>query len=382
MITVAVLVLATGLLAPVAANYGGATQNAANDLSSNSCFYRTNVQSGSTTSTANGLTTVTITAVDPNRSFLLFSTRHALNRPVGSEVTGRLAGATTLEFNRATNEASPATITIQWFVVQYNCGVSVQRGSVAPAAATTNVAISAVNSLSAAFVTWSKTPVATDSSWGSDDPVAAELTSTTNLQFRQDGANANHTIWWQVIEFTDATRIKVQKGVASLTGAATSTTATLATSVLTSRTFVLVGARSSGAGTDIGSGMVRARLTNSTTVTFDRGAANYNATEIAWQVIELKEGSAVQSGTSNFSSGVASATAALTAVDLGRTTAFASTQAGGGQTGGKTSYDADDIVGVACATVAMASATQLTLTRESTVAAADIAWSVVTWGPP
>ncbi len=346
------------------------------------CFYRATVQSGSTTSTANGLKTVTITAVTMSKAFLLFSTSHNLNRPVGSEVSGRLTSTTTLEFNRVTDEASPATITIQWSVVEYNCGVTVQRGSVAPAATTNNVTITAVNSTADAFTTFSKTPTSTDSSWDSNDPTVVELTSTTNLQFRVDAAVATHTIHWQVVEFTDSTMIKVQRGTTSLTGATTSTTATLGTAVNTAHTFVLVSTRATGSGTDIGSGLVRGTLTNSTTVTLDRSAANYNVTEIAWQAVELKEGSTVQNGSATVASAAASGTVSLTAVTLARSNAFASGMSGGGTNCGRTAYTTDDVLGVACFTLALTSTTQLTLTRANTAAAADVGWFVVSWGLP
>ena len=376
-------ILVVGMLIPrVGAVFTGTTQNAANSFTSAACFYRTTVQSGSTTSTANGIKTVTITSVDTTKAFLLFSTRHDLNRPVGSEVSGRIANSTTLEFNRGTDEASPVTITIEWSVVEYNCGVAVQRGSVAPSTATTNVTIAAVSSVAAAFVTWSKVPNPADTTWGGNDPLVGELTSTTNLQLRQDISAPSSTIHWQVVEFTDTTKINVQKGSTSLTGGATSTTATLGTAVTTSRTFVLAGARRPDGGVDIGSGMVRARLMSSTTITFDRSVANYDVTEISWQAIELKEGSAVQSGTATLGSGAASTTAAITAVDLAKTTAFLSTQTNGGQNGGRTAYVTDDIIGVACATAKLTSTTQLTLTRTNTAAAADFAWFVVSWGLP
>lgn len=377
-------VLAVAMLFPqVHAAFTGTTQAAANSFTSAPCFYRTSVQSGTTTSTANGVKAVTITAVAPAKAFLLFSTRHDSNRPVGSEVSGRIANSTTLEFTRSTDETTPVTITVEWSVVEYACGVTVQRGTAEPTSPTINVAIAPVNSVAAAFVTWSKHPVAADTTWAGNDPMVGELTSTTNLQLRQDVAGNGSTIHWQVVEFTDPTKINVQKGTTTLTGGAMSTTATLGTPVTTSRTFVLAGARRpDGGGGDIGSGMVRARLTNSTTLTFDRSVAAYDVTEIGWQAIELKEGSAVQSGSATLGTGTASTTAAVSAVNLAKTTAFLSTQTNGGQNGGRTPYVTDDIIGVASATAKLTSTTQLTLTRDNTADTADFAWFVVSWGLP
>ena len=90
----------------------------------------------------------------------------------------------------------------------------------------------------------------------------------------------------------------------------------------------------------------------------------------------------MQSGSATIASGSASTTASLTAVSLARSSAFASTQTGGGQNGGRTAYTADDVIGVASFTTALSSTTQLTLTRVNTVAAADVSWFVVSWGFP
>ena len=185
-----------------------------------------------------------------------------------------------------------------------------------------------------------------------------------------------------VAEFADASKIAVQRGTTSLTGGATSTAVTLPAAVDLTRSFLLVGTRSSGAGTDIGSGMVRGRFAGASTVTLDRAAAHYDVTEIGWQAVELSDGSTVQSGNASLASGASGATASLTAVPLARSNAFAPTQTGGGQNGGRTDYVTDDVVGVAAFGLALTSATQLTLTRDDTSAAADVAWFVVSWGFP
>ena len=44
------------------------------------------VQSGTATSSGNGTTAVSITAVDPGKSFLMFQTRSSSSRPPGSTV--------------------------------------------------------------------------------------------------------------------------------------------------------------------------------------------------------------------------------------------------------------------------------------------------------
>lgn len=344
-----------------------------------SCYHRASTQTGTATSSSNGTTTVAITAVDPTKAFLLFSSRHSLNRPVGSELRGRLATTTSLEFVRVTDEAFPVTMTIEWSVVEYTCGVTVQRGAVAPSATTVDVAISPVPSLSTAFVTWSKTPSAGDQIFDSNDTIVVDLSAADTLQIRTNLAAADHVVWWQVVAFADAGTINVQRGSSSLLGTATSTTATI-TAVDLTKTFVLASVRTDSNGAEIGSAMFRARLTNSTTLTLDRGVGNFDMTEIGWQVIQLLDGSVVQSGATTLGAGVATATPAISAVPLARSSVFASAHTGSGQNGGRTAYVTDDIVGVAALGLRLTSTTQVTLTRNNTAASTDVAWFVVTWG--
>ncbi len=317
-------------------------------------------QSGTVVNSANGTQTVTISSIDTTKSILFFSTEHSSNRPVGSTVRGRLASATTIQFERVTDGVAPepAPITIRWYVVTFASGVKVQRGEAALTATTVNVAITAVAAVNQAFVLWSETPGAGDNEWASDDANLAELTSTTNLQIRADAASASGLIVsWQVVEFTNAADINVQKGsIATMTGATTSVTATLSPAVNVNKTFVLVGWRSAGTGTDIGARMLRAQLTNSTTVTIDRSVTGSpdNITEIVWQAIELKDDSTVLRGSVNFASGVDEATAdLLPSVNRKTAVAFGSAQSGAGQTMGRTPYVTDDITGVGSATATL-----------------------------
>jgi hypothetical protein len=341
------------------------------------------VLTGQSTSSANGTVTVPIAAVDPARSFLMFGSRHNSNRPVGSVIRGRIATSTTLELVRVTNEAAPVTVTIRWYVVEYGCGVSVQRGEVAQTSTSVDIAINPVGSLSQAFVTWSKTPDAADNTWDQNDPVVMELTSPGNLQLRANTATASHIVWWQVVEFTIPADISVQRGTTSLTGAALSATDTIPTPVAVGRTFILVHYLTSGTGADIGARMVRARLTNSTTITFDRSVAGTpdDITQIHWQAVELRDGSRVRRGSANLAAGVGSTTIGLYTVEPSRAVVFASVQNGGGQNAGRSPYVTDDILGVS-AVIGTVTATQLTLTRTSTVDATDVGWFVVEWGGP
>lgn len=339
------------------------------------CGRARSVQSGSAVSTANGTTTVTISSVNLAEAYLIFNVASNLNRPTGSQVRGKIATATSLAFDRVTNETS--TITIEWSVVEYTCGIRVQRGEVALSATTINVAITPVAAIDQAYVTWSKTAAATDTIWSIDDSVVGELTSTSNLQFQVDGANAAHTIAWQVIEYISAADVAVQKGTTSMAVGTASVSITLPAAVDLSKTFALVAQRNSANCDNIGSCLIRAQLTGPTTLLIDRANSSVALTEVTWQVVELNEGSAVQAGSANFAAGISTVTVSLNSLAAGRAVAFASAQVAGGQSTGRSSYATDDRPGVAQATLSVTAPNELTLTRANTSAAADIGWFVV-----
>ncbi|WDT77126.1 MAG: hypothetical protein MPW16_07870 [Candidatus Manganitrophus sp.] len=364
------------------------------------------VQTGENTISGHPSDTVTLdiplpTPVDPARAFLLFNTRHNHNEPTGAMLRGQILDANTLRFQQRTNASRP--ITIRWYVVEYPSGVNVQRGavnqvdSIPGGQVQTNVTLpTPVASLNQAFVTWSKTPDPDHVTWDDNDPILGELINTTTLQFRATApADATHTIWWQVIEFTNPADIFVQKGTIGPTamnqgGPTTQTvTATLPIAVDVSKTFVLVGYRTSGGSDDdVGARMLRAQLTGPTTITIDRATRrNSRIEEITWQAIELRDGSTVQHGSEIFPNSDPQEIVNLaTPVDMTRSVSFASVQPAAGQSMGRSPYAPNnnsdsDYVGVGSVTMALSPAgDQITMDRSNTNSSADIGWFVVEFG--
>ena len=342
------------------------------------------VQSGTLTSTGNGTNTVTLgVGVNPTNSFLIFNTRHNSGVPGGSMIRGRLVNSNSVEFVRATTETS--TMNIQWYVAEYSTGVKVQRGEVNQTNTTINLPLSALSATNQAFVLWSKTPDPTETAFTDSDPVVGEITSVSNLQFRVTSAPSSvPIIAYQVVEFLNPASIGVQHGsITNLTGTNLSATATLPSPMDLSSTFVVTGYRTSGSGSSIGAHMVRAQLTNSTSILFDRSLAGApdNISEIAWQAVQLKDGSVVQSGSVTFINAAAQTNVNLTTtLNTNRVIAFASVASGGGQNTGR-SPSTGTVLGVGSATLAMTSNSQVTLDRNNTSDQADIGWSVVGLGP-
>lgn len=363
------------------AAFSSSTANGGNSFSAGTWPW---VQTGTASVPSNGATntvTVPISSVTTSKAFLIFQTRHSGDRPVSSQVRGRIASPTSLEFVRVSDEGAPGSpIDVRWSVVEHP-RVNVQRGQTTLANSTTNQAITPVAALNQAFVTWSKTSMATDVIYSENDPSLAELTTTSNLQFRHSPPDSGgHVAWWQVIEFTNPADVNVQKGTTSLIGAATSTTAGLGTPVNVNKTFVLASYLSPDGSDDVGAKMLRATLTDSTTITFDRAVSNgSDIPEIAWQAIELKDTSTVQGGSQSFAPGTAQRTTPISSVVTNRSVAFASVQPVGGQNMGITPYIANDVIGVCSVTMVLA-ANQITMDRNSTLDTCDVGWFVVEFG--
>jgi fibronectin-binding autotransporter adhesin len=341
------------------------------------------VQSGTLTSSGNGTNTATLTtAVIPTNAFLIFNTRHNSGVPGGSMVRGRIASSNSVEFVRVTTETS--TMNIQWYVVEYSAGVRVQRGEVNQTNTVINVPLAAIAATNQAFVTWSKTPDSTETAFTDSDPVIGEITTTSNLQFRVGSAPYSApVISWQVIEFSHPASINVQRGsVTNMTGTNTLATVTLTSPVDTNSTFLLTGYRTSGAGASVGARMLRAQLSDASTLTFDRGisGAPDNISEILWQAVQLKDGSVMQRGTVSFPSGVAQTNVVLISLNTNHAAAFANVQPVGGQNTGR-SPSTNGVLGVGSATLAVASSSQLTLDRNNTADQADVGWVVAGFGP-
>jgi hypothetical protein len=270
------------------------------------------VQSGSAVSVGNGTVTVGISSLDTTRAFLFLQTRSNSSDPDGSYLSGKIASSTTLEFQQVNDAAD--TINIEWYVVEYASGVTVQRGEVSQSATTVNVTLpTAVASTAPAFVLWSKRPAAGDVSYGQDDPTAGRLPSNSNLQFKVGTANTNHVIAWQVVKFDDAADVSVTTGTSSILSG-TTRNVTIGT-VDTATMLVLAGFMTSDSGADVGERTLRAELASSTNILFERmRPGDDDIDEVVYQVIEFGDGTSVQWGNQAFTTG-ASATVILTVLD-------------------------------------------------------------------
>jgi hypothetical protein len=196
-----------------------------------------------------------------------------------------------------------------------------------------------------------------------------------------DTTAAAGVVAYQVVSFLNASLVDVQTGSTAMAVGVTTANATMATAIDTSKTFLLNDYITDGTGADVGARMINGRFSSTTGVTFDRGDGGDtdDLTDVAYQAVQLNDGTSVQSGTATFVAAETTKNIAISSIDTGATVALLSTQCGSGQGCGATPYTTDDIVGESSFTTDLTS-TQLTLTRDSANDAATVDWFVVQFG--
>jgi uncharacterized protein (UPF0179 family) len=326
-----------------------------------------NVQTGEVSFSTISQTVTLPTALNAtNRSLLFFSERANANASDQYLVRGNITNTTTLTFAK---NNSGTSVTVRWYVAEFDSGVTVQRGTATQSATTTNQTITAVN-LAESFVLVSRERSGT--TFSNDDWLRSRLTSTTNLEMALNSGTGN-TNDWQVVSFTGAS---VQRGLLTLASASTSTTQAI-TAIDTTRSFVLFSYSSpNGTNNNIGQKMVRGWLSHGNQITFDRNNTGV-ALSIAWEVVQLPAGNSVQEGLRNIASAVSSGDVTISSIDTTRSVTFSGSQSLGGQSWGKSAYSADDNPGVASFTHRFFNSTTLRLERAFTSAATDAAYFVV-----
>lgn len=356
-----------------------------NAFSTSDCFDArlAGVQSGQVTSTTNGVTTVPITAVVPSASFVTFSVRSGSTKPGDAVVLGDLSSATTVEFLRQTDTATPPPIVIEWSVVEYDCGVTVQRGSsVGNGTATVDFSINPV-APEGSFVIGGTVGAGFNAAFGSDDVAIVELVGDDTVRFRTNGEPlaADRAIGFQVIEFNNAGDVLTQVVAGSL-GAGTATqTLTLSQPVDVAASMVLATFTTSDKGPDVGQRMVRARLLDSSTVEIQR-AATGQTLDVQVQVVQFLDGTTVQQGVVDLLPGALSANVPVSPVDLSRTTVGSTVLIGGASSGGSTDHVAAGVVGEGLVSASFVDASTVAIERVPSSSTASFAWQAITWGGP
>ncbi|MEM7340201.1 MAG: signal peptidase I [Actinomycetota bacterium] len=375
-----------GTAAVAWAAFQGADTVSTNTFGTRACFdpKLTSIQSGETVHAVNGTVSVPITGVDPARSFVMASLRSSVAQPPDATVSVELDGAGTgIDLIRPTNAGTVPAITVAWSVVEYGCGVSVQRGTLTGATTSQiDIPISTVDP-AASFVLVTTSPAAGDGIFSQDDLYIAELADGSTLRIRTDASPVApaRSFSWQVITFDDPADATVQTVGTTLNATEGSDTITLSTPVDPDTTFLVATAASASTGADVGERLVRAHLVNSTTVAVDRSVAT-ESVEISVQVVDLNDGSTVRHGTVDLAATEASTTVTIDPVDPARSLAVSTVAQPGAQGGGMTDYVTSDLPGEASATFDVTNSTTITVTRDVSASNASFGWQVIEWAGP
>lgn len=251
------------------------------------------IERGETT-LATTATTATITLAttlaDTAKAIIIITGRSGSANSLDYQVTADIISTTQIKFDRA---ATPGIdMVIEWQVVEYTQGVSVQRFNVTQSGTLINTTITAIDTAKAFPIVTARQ---TGTTLGSDDFVIAEMTTTTNLQTRSVAGSASYIVNVQVVQFEDAT---VQKFVTTYgTGATMDLTVS---AIDPAKTFWFFSIDSSAS--TFGNHMPYLDYINSTTLRFTRqNAAGINFNVVAY-VVSIPNGITVQNITTTIAS--------------------------------------------------------------------------------
>lgn len=321
--------------------------------------------------TASVTKTLTTTLLDTNKTLLLFSYQPSTSRSDRGLVRGVVTNTTTLTFDRGSATSAPA-ITVEYQVVEWTAGVTVQRGVTAMTAiSSTDVTVN-TRDLTKSFVVMAGVLSAATNFIGSSI-VGGWLTTSTNLHL-QKGATGSGTfdVAWQIIEY-DACSVQADRITAASTDA--TRTATVTAVNLAKSWLVLNFETNAGTSAQIGDRLWRGELTNTTTLTFTREVAPASGAggTLGWQLVEFTDATSVQRGQLAFTT-ESSKTATLTSVDTTRAIVSA---AGYMNTMGSTpKIDVADPT-VTCFQLTLTNATTLTAARGATTQNGTLQWFAV-----
>lgn len=362
--------------------YVGVDSVGANAFSTLPCFDARlgSVQKGQHTNSSAGTAAIPITAVDPTKSFLVFSASSNSNEADESIVMGELASATSIEFTRNTDNGAPSDVVVEWSVVEYDCGISVQRGrNTSTGTASIDASIAGVDTASS-FALLNGAPTAGDDDVG-DEMSTVELFDATTLRITSSSnVPAGTEFAWQVVTF-DAGDALTQQLDATLLDTESTATITLPTTVDPASTAIFATARWTGTGVDIGDRAVRASLVDGDTVEVFRSISD-DQVDLVIQVVEFTDGTTVRHGVLDLAAAELADTVTIPGVEVARSTVLSTVHTPFSASGGSTDASLDDVIGEASARMTLLDAQTVEVARDASTGAASFAWQAITWNGP
>ncbi len=274
-------------------------------------------------------------AVDPSKTIVWGGISHGGGRSGGanandSRVGFDLESTSTLALERLGSPSS--TPILEWQVVEFESGVSVQRGlrTLSTSEATVNVPLPTAVDLTKSFVLVSVAPNTTSQTTDERWTIRSRLTTSTNLELSRNESGIAVDVYWQVIQMEGAS---VRRGLTTL-GAGESEKCTLIRVKSNVNSFLIMSFKGTGAVNGIESQyLTRGSVIHSGSNMghcFNR-VSTVNSVEVAWELVSMIDGTAVQAAanaTTAVSDTIIDRT--IAAVDLNRSFVYIGTQGGSG----------------------------------------------------
>lgn len=255
-------------------------------------------------------TTKTITLatelVSTSKTVLFFTVNSGSNEPINYHVLGRVLSTTQIQFERM---ATPAVAcTVEYQVIEFSQGITVQHFYISQNSGTVNTTISEVD-LSKAFPII--TMAQTGATFGANDLIMAEITSTVNLA-TTIGSVSTCPAAVQVIQIDDAAVQKFNDTYG--TGATKDITVT---TINSAKTFWFFSVNS--AGTTVNSSFPYLAYVGTTLLRFTRASSSGENFTLRIYVVSLSSGVTVQNISTVIASGNTSISPTITSVTVNNT---------------------------------------------------------------
>jgi outer membrane protein assembly factor BamB len=274
------------------------------------------VQTGEVAMSSASRSVTLATAVDPSRSFVVCTSRADSSRP-NRRATCELGSGSSTTSLTVTAGTSDSSTVVRWYVAEFASGVTVRRGTstfssgaLTPSSAPSFSAVTVARSFVILSERTNESSSGTDEQWNVRARLSGTTATTLELTRLQGGVSGTAlTVAWQVVQMDGAS---VQRGTTCIGGSTAcpgsngaTVSATLATAVDTSTSFVLITRRGGTSIDGIDNRLaVRAGFSsagpNVTGLTFTRAIASTDTNQrvdIAYEVVALNDGGVVTRGT-------------------------------------------------------------------------------------
>lgn len=260
------------------------------------------------------ITAVLPSAVNPASSYVYCNFRMN-NSGMERVPTCQLSADGTSVNIQAGNSISGTSV--NWYVVEFSKGVSVQRGSGTLSASQTSdlITLPVNTDLSRTFIIGYSRAASTLNNADERRTLRYRLTSQNTLEVIRNETGIAVSYEWQVIQMDGA---RVQSGISSIADGSSSVSASLST-VNTNNSFIIMNAAAgSGAGGAETDYYVQASFSSADEISFVR-TGNSDTVYISYFAIEMIDSTSVQNGSLTVSSSSLTANASLNAVDSSKT---------------------------------------------------------------